>query len=50
MVETKLVTTATTIGVQELHLVDLGNPPPLAKLEYLAFRVGFCSPLLQMKL
>jgi hypothetical protein len=36
VVESKLVATTTTIGVQELHLVDLGNPQPLVELEHLA--------------
>jgi hypothetical protein len=40
VVETKLVVVGTTIGVQELHLVDLGNPPPLVELKHLAFLRG----------
>lgn len=37
MVESKLVATATTIRVQELHSMDLGNPQPLVEFEHLAF-------------
>jgi len=37
VVESKLVATAIAIGVQKLHLVELGNPQPLVELKHLAF-------------